>query len=134
MKNLRYVIAGELLAGALCFPAMPVSADPKENTEYLGWHKGWEKNHHGSAKGHDKKWKDCDHHEAVYRERDRHGDHYYSKDFHHHYPGDPRRMEIRQDVQDVRAARNEVLHDRGQLQKNVEELKKRSSRAASGYS
>ena len=83
MKNLRYVIAGGLLAGALCFPAMPVSADPKENREYPGWHKGWEKNHHGSAKGHDKKWKDCDHHEAVYRERDRHGDHYYSKDFHH---------------------------------------------------
>jgi hypothetical protein len=76
MQKLRYMIAGGLLAGALCFPAMPVSADHNEEKENPGWHKGWEKNHHGWAKGRDKKWKDNDRHDMDYRERDRYGDHY----------------------------------------------------------
>ena len=126
MKNINIVIAGGLLTGALFFPALPASADHKDEKENHGWHKGWENKHHGSAKGHDKKWHDCDHHDhgIDHRVRDRHGDHYYRRDFPHHPVTDRRGMEIRKDVRDVCAARKEVAQDRLQLQKNVTELRK----------
>ena len=126
MKNFKIVIAAGMMTGLLFIPAIPASADHKDEKENHGWHKGWEKNHHGWAKDDDKKWHDCDHHDHDIdcRARERYGDHYYGKDFPHHPVTDRRNVEIRKDVRDVRAARKDVAQDRLQLQKNVAELRK----------
>ena len=115
MRNLRTIVIGGIVAGALIVPGIPAAADTKDG------------NGHHNFRRNDK-WGHYDRRDSYHRpgssSNRRYDNHNYRRDLHHDNRGRHNKPEIRQDFKDVRNVRNEVKQDRKELRGDYQELRK----------